>query len=168
MLNPIFDKKNLQQSAIADKLRDLFEEYANGDSIYDISYYDEDTENPRYWVVNFIGPQGTPYENGLFRVRLEFKDDYPHSFPEPRFLTKIYHCHVKTPEEGGDVCLGKLTNGKNFNEMKLDEFLDVLYSIFYNETPNGFYGDRHQLITTNKPEFHRIAKEWTQKYALFN
>lgn len=167
MSSNIFDKSNLQQSKISGYLRDLFEKYTESDCPYDIGYFDEDTENPRYWVVSFIGPEGTPYSGGLFRVRLEFFDDYPNSYPDARFLTKIYHCHVKTPEEGGYICFGTFNNGKQPKDVSLEDFLDILYSIFYNETPHGYYGDRHKLFTENRNEFNRIASQWTRDYATF-
>jgi len=37
------------------------------------------------------GPEGSPYENGLFRATLSFLRDYPLSPPTMRFTTPMYH-----------------------------------------------------------------------------
>jgi len=40
------------------------------------------------------GPAGTPYENGIFRMKLVLGKDFPQSPPRGFFLTKIFHPNV--------------------------------------------------------------------------
>lgn len=40
------------------------------------------------------GPTGTPYEGGLFRMKLVLGSDFPNSPPKGYFLTKIWHPNV--------------------------------------------------------------------------
>ncbi|CAJ1358445.1 unnamed protein product [Effrenium voratum] len=46
-----------------------------------------------YWQALVAGPEGTPYEEGLFRLVLVFKD-YPWQPPDIMVTTKILHCNV--------------------------------------------------------------------------
>ena len=51
------------------------------------------------------GPQGTPYENGLFRIRLTLGADYPTAPPKGHFTTKIFHPNVSP---AGEICVNVL------------------------------------------------------------
>lgn len=51
------------------------------------------------------GPTGTPFEGGLFRVRLTIPADFPSAPPKGLFLTKIFHPNIST---SGDICVNVL------------------------------------------------------------
>lgn len=51
------------------------------------------------------GPAGTPYEGGLFRVKLVLGKDYPTAPPKGFFLTKIFHPNVAG---NGEICVNTL------------------------------------------------------------
>ena len=42
------------------------------------------------WKVIMIGPKGTPYENGVFTLNVNFPPNYPEKGAEFRFVDKIY------------------------------------------------------------------------------
>jgi len=52
-------------------------------------------------VIN--GPEGTPYEGGVFQVDIEIPSEYPFSPPKMRFLTKLWHPNVSS--QTGAICL---------------------------------------------------------------
>lgn len=39
----------------------------------------------------FSGPEGTPFEDGIFVANLSFPSDYPLSPPTMRFVSEIFH-----------------------------------------------------------------------------
>jgi ubiquitin-conjugating enzyme E2 G2 len=47
------------------------------------------------WVAMFSGPEGTPFEGGVFEAELKFPEDYPLRPPEMRFLDKMWHPNSK-------------------------------------------------------------------------
>ncbi|KHN42154.1 Ubiquitin-conjugating enzyme E2 22 [Glycine soja] len=51
------------------------------------------------------GPAGTPYENGVFRMKLLLSHDFPHSPPKGFFLTKIFHPNIANNGEIVVRCL---------------------------------------------------------------
>ncbi|KAF9361333.1 hypothetical protein BGX26_004191 [Mortierella sp. AD094] len=51
------------------------------------------------------GPEGTPYEGGCFRLRIQLSTDFPNSPPKCFFITKIFHPNVS---KQGDVCVSAL------------------------------------------------------------
>jgi ubiquitin-conjugating enzyme E2 S len=51
------------------------------------------------------GPTGTPFEGGLFRLKLSLPNDFPASPPKGFFLTKIWHPNVS---KAGEICVNVL------------------------------------------------------------
>ena len=51
------------------------------------------------------GPVGTPYADGLFRMKLVLGKDYPQAPPKGFFLTKIFHPNVSST---GEICVNVL------------------------------------------------------------
>lgn len=51
------------------------------------------------------GPPGTPFEGGMFRMRLSLPADFPASPPKGFFTTKIWHPNVS---KSGEICVNVL------------------------------------------------------------
>ncbi|KAG0345028.1 ubiquitin-conjugating enzyme E2 S, partial [Podila minutissima] len=64
----------------------------NNDTITDI----------QAWI---LGPEGTPYDGGCFRLRIQLSPDFPDSPPKCLFVTKIFHPNVS---KQGDICVSTL------------------------------------------------------------
>ena len=54
------------------------------------------------WDAVIYGPIDTPWEGGIFRLVIEFCDDYPNKPPNVRFITNILHPNIYT---NGSICL---------------------------------------------------------------
>lgn len=163
-------KGNLKESPIASKLMELFEDCQKKNCEYMIDFFDEETQNPKYWLILYTGIEGTPYEKGLFKVKLVFPDDYPKSMPRAYFLTKIYHLNIKDPADGGEVCLkNTISNEQIYNqECDIIKYLDKIYYLFCKNNPDSpftFKDDRVNQYKNNRKKFNEIAREWTIKYA---
>lgn len=54
------------------------------------------------WNALICGPENTPFEGGVFRLRLEFDKNYPNVAPRVSFYSKMFHPNVY---KNGRVCL---------------------------------------------------------------
>merc|ERR1711934_599788 len=54
---------------------------------------------------SITGPESTPYEGGVFRVKLVLGPDFPQAAPRGYFLTKIFHPNIAP---NGDICVNTL------------------------------------------------------------
>ncbi|KAG0439035.1 Ubiquitin-conjugating enzyme E2 2 [Dictyocoela muelleri] len=59
------------------------------------------------WVATIYGPPETPFSGGTFAIVLYFTENYPHSPPLVKFLTKMFHPNIYA---NGDLCLDLLKN----------------------------------------------------------
>ncbi|KAG7775403.1 hypothetical protein KL930_003603 [Ogataea haglerorum] len=64
-------------------------------------------DNVMIWNGIIIGPQDTPYEDGTFRLRLTFDEQYPNKPPNVRFTSEMFHPNVYG---SGELCLDILQN----------------------------------------------------------
>lgn len=54
-----------------------------------------------------FGPENSPWEGGIFPLKLTIPDDYPHKAPNVKFLTMIFHPNIY---KSGNICLDILQN----------------------------------------------------------
>lgn len=54
-----------------------------------------------------IGPSDTPFEDGTFKLKLTFNEQYPNKPPSVKFLSKMFHPNVYA---SGELCLDILQN----------------------------------------------------------
>lgn len=87
MLRVLKEVKDLQRHEI-----DGVKVVVNEDNVMDIQ-------------AEYQGPEGTPFEGGVFRMKLMLGEDYPAGPPKGRFLTKIFHPNVSST---GDICVNVL------------------------------------------------------------
>ena len=120
------------------------------------------------------GPNGTPYEGGLFTIRIIFPYNYPKSGPEFRFMTYIYHLNVDfiTKQRLGHISLNYLheweTTGKVIDKpvYGVKQALFDIFCLFDEQNPCSAYNNEMaDLYENNRELFNKKAKECTRKYA---
>jgi len=55
----------------------------------------------------FFRPHDTPFEDGTFKLTIEFTEEYPNKPPTVRFVSKMFHPNVYAD---GGICLDILQN----------------------------------------------------------
>ena len=57
--------------------------------------------NIMLWNAVICGPKETPFEDGTFKLTIEFSEEYPFKPPEVKFVSKMFHPNIF--EEDGQV-----------------------------------------------------------------
>ena len=114
------------------------------------------------WEATILGPEDTPYQDGVFFLKIFIPTDYPFKPPKVNFDTKIYHCNVNG---NGSICLDILKNNWA-PSLTISKVLLSITSLLSDSNPDDpLVPEIANLYKTNKIEHDRIAKEWTVNYA---
>lgn len=133
---------------------------ANGDD----NFYSVTRTASKMWTVEYFRMLDTPYENGRFKMEINFPDGYPFKHPNVRFLTKIFHPNISST---GIVC-SQLLTPENWTPSITVKFiiLDIYELLIEPNCTNPINPDIAQLYIKNIEEFENEAKSWTKAYAM--
>ena len=109
------------------------------------------------------GPQGTPYEGGLFKLEMFLTEEYPAKPPKARFLTKIYHPNI---DKIGRICLDILKENHWTPALNISSLLQSIQSLLSDPNPDDPLDT--QIASDFKNNLSRAqetAREWTRIYA---
>ena len=121
-----------------------------------------------------MGAKKSPYEGGIFTIRITFPRNYPKYGPDFRFLNRIYHLHVYIDHDP----IGRIANNYINEWMTCGSVMDkpiygvkqALFDIFcsfYYQLPTDCCPlSMEYEYRDNYNEFSKKAKEWTRKYAI--
>ncbi|KAJ8768483.1 hypothetical protein K2173_022572 [Erythroxylum novogranatense] len=121
-------------------------------------------DNMQEFFVEFSGPKESPYEGGLWRIRVELPDAYPYKSPSIGFVNKIYHPNVD--EMSGSVCLDVInqTWSPMFDLVNVFEvFLPQL--LLYPNPSDPLNGEAAALMMRDRIAYEQRIKEYCEKYA---
>lgn len=114
------------------------------------------------WRATILGPHGSPYEGGIFQLKIVLQEDYPFTSPKVTFDTKIYHCNISN---NGSICLDILKDNWS-PALTISKVLLSICSLIDDANPNDpLVPDIAGLLQTNKEKHDENAREWTLKYA---
>ena len=114
------------------------------------------------WDAMIIGPTETPYEGGVFRLKINVPQDYPFKPPSFRFETKVYHPNISP---AGAICLDIL-KGEWSPALTIPKVLMSICSLLNDPNPNDpLVSEVAHLYQNNREEFNQTARLWTVQYA---
>ena len=123
-------------------------------------------EDPLDIQCDIEGPKATPYENGIFRVKLIISNDFPTQAPKGIFITKIFHPNIS---EKGEICVNTLKKDWNPSQWNLYNLFEVIKCLLIVPFPQSALNEEAgKLFMENYDEYFKIAKMYTNIYAMKN
>ena len=114
------------------------------------------------WQATIMGPEGSPYDGGVFYLKIEFPHDYPFKPPKVQFITKIYHCNINS---AGNICLDILKEQWS-PALTISKVLLSICSLMDDQNPDDpLMIDIANLYIQDREQFTINARGYTLKYA---
>jgi ubiquitin-conjugating enzyme E2 D len=114
------------------------------------------------WDATIIGPSDTPYEGGVFKLKMTFSQKYPFVAPNVVFKTKIYHPNI---DSKGNICLDILKDQWS-PVLKIPKLLMSIRSLLADPNPKDpLATEPATLFLENRPKYDKTVRLWVQKYA---
>jgi len=113
-------------------------------------------DNVMSWNAVIFGPAETPFEDGTFKLALEFSNEYPNKPPQVRFVTKMFHPNVYA---NGELCLDILQNRWS-PTYDVAAILTSIQSLLHDPNPNSpANAEAATLYRENRKEYVRRVRE---------
>jgi len=108
------------------------------------------------------GPPDTPYQGGIFHIRINITDKYPFIPPQVWFLTRILHPNV---DAHGAICLDILGKTWSVGYTMRTLLLSIASLLDDPNWDEPVGGTLHAEWTNDREECERRSRDWTRKYA---
>ena len=120
-------------------------------------------EDPIDIQADIEGPEGTPYEAGIFRVKLFIPSEFPQLAPKGYFMTKIFHPNVS---EKGEICVNTLKRDWNPKQWSLYNLFEVIKCLLIVPFPQSSLNEEAgKMFMDNYDEYFKVAKMLTEIHA---
>jgi len=114
------------------------------------------------WEAGIPGKEGTDWQGGVYKVRLEFSDEYPSRPPKCRFVPPLFHPNVYP---SGTICLSILNEEEGWRPaITVRQILTGIQDLLDEPNPESpAQSEAFQLFVNNKAEYSRRVKLEAQK-----
>lgn len=123
-------------------------------------FMDGDINN---WKVAFEGTPCSPYEDGIFQLKVNLPDSFPSERPYLYFITKMFHPNIR--QSDGLVSLNLMYQW--IQSRTIEEVIFGFIEVMDNPRVGSGYGEEpQQLLAKDRDKFFEKVEEYTYKYAM--
>jgi len=125
------------------------------------------------WEALISGPEGTPFDGGVFVTRLTFPRDYPLSPPKMRFISEIFHPNIYADgrvcisilHAPGDDPMGYESSSERWSPVQSIEkiLLSVVSMLAEPNDESSANVDASKIWRENRERFNQIAARCVRK-----
>ena len=119
--------------------------------------------NIRDLLTSVEGPPGSPYEGGVFFIRMAIPPDFPFKPPTCRFITKTYHPNV---DPRGNICLEVLSSRWDPRHGRLEKLLLAICALLDDPcVDDPLVPEIAETYVRDRAAYDENARFYTKSYA---
>lgn len=150
-------------SSAASRLTKELSEVGKDDATSGVKAVPVNPDNPRTLKGTIKGPEGTPYEGGVFQITIVIPKQYPFEPPKMKFHTKIWHPNISS--QTGAICLDILKDQWS-PALTIKTALLSLQALLCSPEPGDPQdAEVAKMYLNDRDNFNQTAKFWTETYA---
>ena len=146
----------------SNRLKNEFNALGN-EPVYNSTVLLENEEDLFNWIVVMQGPEGTPYEGGIFKLHFKFPENYPFKAPDVKFVTSVYHPNIKL--DTGEICQDVFASSWAPTQRVTDILEKILTMLREPATSTPLESEICNEFMNNRTKFNENARAHTLKYA---
>jgi ubiquitin-conjugating enzyme E2 I len=112
----------------------------------------------RKWEAGIPGVPNTDWEGGVYRLSMEFSEDYPAKPPKCKFTPPLFHPNVYP---SGTVCLSILNDEEDWRPaITIKQMLLGIQDMLNNPNPNSpAQREAYDIFVKDKEEYRKRVKQ---------
>ncbi|CDW88571.1 ubiquitin conjugating [Stylonychia lemnae] len=113
---------------------------------------DKETQDLFRWECWIPGKSGSPWEGGIYKLNMEFSEDYPNKPPKCKFSPVLFHPNIYP---SGTVCLSILNEDEDWRpSLTIPQILVGIQDLMNNPNEKSpAQAEPYLLFTQNKAEY---------------
>lgn len=113
-------------------------------------------DNILKWSALIMGPEDTMFEDGIFKLTMEFSEEYPIKPPKVAFTTPMFHPNIYG---NGNICIDILQHNWS-PAYDVCAILTSIQSLLTDPNPaSPANGEAARLFNENRPEYNRRVRQ---------
>ena len=130
--------------------------------LHEVSAGPKSEDNLYAWEATIIGPSGSPFEGGVYKLDINFPENYPFKPPKIEFKTKMYHPNI---DSQGAICLDILKSQWS-PALNITKILLSLSSLLTDPNPDDpLDGASAAVYKEDREKYNQTVREYKEKYA---
>ena len=119
--------------------------------------------NLMIWECGIPGKESTDWAGGLYKLTMEFTEDYPSKPPKCKFTPPLFHPNVYP---SGTVCLSILNEDEDWRPgITVKQMLIGIQDLLNNPNPHSpAQAEAYQMFLNNKENYKRRVRLEANKY----
>mmetsp|Transcript_10237 Transcript_10237/g.26816 ORF Transcript_10237/g.26816 Transcript_10237/m.26816 type:complete len:155 (-) Transcript_10237:381-845(-) len=121
-------------------------------------------DNLREWDCGIPGKKGSPWEGGVYKLRISFPEDYPTKPPKCQFKPVIFHPNIYP---SGTVCLSLLAEDKDWRpSVSVKQILLGIQNLLDNPNiDDPAQRDPYILFKTDKAKYEEKVRAEARRHS---
>lgn len=113
------------------------------------------------WDAIIIGPDESPWEGGIFLLKIKLPKEYPHRPPSIKFITQMFHPNIY---KNGNICLDILQS-KWSPVYDIRSVLISIQSLLTDpNTSSPANMEASKLYLSDRKDYNKKVKSYIEKY----